>query len=105
MKVKIEVTQADIDSGTPDCPCTCPVALALERAVGPCDDVFVSKKWIMRFRQENIVWSADTPDEVADFINHFDVNGTASTEGWAPQPFTCDAEFSVYRRVNHYEPA
>lgn len=82
MLLTVDVTQADIDAGTPKAKCGCPIALALDRAghaasiiiddqqpsVG-CVNVFISGLW------------ADLPDEASCFVDRFDA-------GRSVQPFT-----------------
>ena len=92
MKVLIQVTQDDIDKGEPECVSICPIALAVERAVGPCDELFVTTGSI-RYRQENVVWVAQMNDDGYAFIKRFDTNLIV-------EPFEFEANFEVYKRFD-----
>ena len=98
MKVLIQVTQDDIDKGAPECVSACPIALAVERAVGPCDELYVTPGAI-RYRQENVVWVASTPMQAAGFIGTFDNQKDMARIGQKPMPFSFEVDFEIYRRI------
>lgn len=70
MKVTIEVTQADIDAGTPGLGCMCPVALAVHRALPHLPDAYIYSYGVAE--DSRTAHFADLPRAARDFISTFD---------------------------------
>jgi hypothetical protein len=92
--MKIEVTADDIKVGKPGMAAQCPVALAVQRAVGKCfvtvaQDVSVyteSTFGVMRSRR------ADLPGIAKDFIRAFDREFYSGAHAGMPFTFELDLE-------------
>ncbi len=70
MIIKLSVTQQDIDEGEKASCTKCPVALALQRALGRQDDAaMVGMGMVNLFIDGN---SHKVPDAVRDFVRSFD---------------------------------
>jgi len=85
----INVTQQHIDKGIPRSACECPVALAINEAIG---NGYSSVSPIAIYIWPNNVFGEDekrytTPIEVAYFIHWFDANGHPT-----PKPFSFELE-------------
>jgi hypothetical protein len=72
--VRIDVTQEDINAGVPRDSCRCPIAHAIDRAIGSTsmDCVSVNAFKVSVWRDERRLWSALTPPDLIDFIKAFD---------------------------------
>ena len=89
MRVLIQVAQDDIDNGVQECPSYCPVALALDRAVGPCDEIYIVRG-TMRFLKDKVVWGVSIPKIAVRFITGFDKWTETRPK---PKPFEFEVEF------------
>jgi hypothetical protein len=83
----IDVTQTHIDNGLEHSTHYCPIALALRDHLTNPIYVNVDER-DLSFREagENIIWSADPPQQARDFIDDFDMNMPV-------RPFTFEAVF------------
>jgi hypothetical protein len=80
--VKVQVTQEDIDNGTPGKPCSCPVALAVLRAFNV-SGVYISVEPVYITFQPRYLSHHEyyaTPSSVASFVAMFDT-------GFPVEPF------------------
>lgn len=73
-KLIVEVTQDDIDNGTPGERCRCPIARAVKRLINVDPDsdagIEVYSKWIDMNGHD----AYGLPDEAIDFISRFDTD-------------------------------
>lgn len=82
MKLKIEVTQGDIDNGVKDSPWFCPISRAVDRALaasGVMGETAVTYKAIAVFEDDDLVQAAlrAVPPELAvNFMKDFDSERT-----------------------------
>lgn len=86
MIITIEVTQADIDSGTPGEPCMCPIALAVQRAL-PFLDPWIDEEVIGDAL--NGSWDIPLPPTAIAFIRAYDDFPVNAAEF---RPFSFDVE-------------
>lgn len=86
MKVKIDVTKGDIESGIPCRPGFCPVALACKRQLGYI--VLVDGFTIQRFGTPTMV--VELPQAVQDFVSDFD--GLVLSGRSVMKPFSFEIE-------------
>lgn len=93
-KVKVDVTGDDIRVGRRFNESSCPVALAISRAIGIADrsDIKVNQIQIELYLDGIVV--IDTPDSVAGFINSFDWSFEGREDEIVPRarPFSFEIE-------------
>jgi hypothetical protein len=93
IKVRVQITQFDIDNGTPNCKRACPTALALLRAVPdsrhPVVDIFRAMIVV-----DDRTYTSVLPNELTDWIRSYD----ASHEVVEPAEF--DLTFHIYPRID-----
>lgn len=86
MKLKIDVTQEDIDKGTPEKSNSCPIALALKRQLPEAEEISVDI--VSDFMIDEQRYIGDLPKSgemfIQDFDNHKQVN-----------PFSFEMEFNI----------
>ena len=88
MRIKINVTQEDIDKGYKGCPGQCPIARAMER------DGYIQPSvncLAIFFGFDDKRWIGKLTDEMADFVVLFD-------KGWSVQPQIFETEVIVDNR-------
>ena len=73
MKITIDVTQEDINKGIKTDVSRCPVAKALRRAIEDAKNVSVGNK--LTFNLQGVLYYADVPLKILEFINKFDSEG------------------------------
>jgi hypothetical protein len=71
MRVEVEVTQEDVDGGTPASECCCPVALGLRRALG-CDVWVGEHQWGILGSEAYPMLVLPTPRSAQAFIKVYD---------------------------------
>ena len=95
-KVTVIVTQTDIDEGRPGNVRSCPVALALRRAMPDANRIDVLP-WLVNADGEDFVCrTEDVPAVAAKFISDFDCRRTSGHLWWRKplvQPFTTEFVF------------
>jgi len=96
LRVKIEVTQEDIDRGARRSCCNCPIALAVKRLVPHCSEVDVRCGAIYAKTPE--LWKADASISVIDFISGFDA-------GRPVQPFSFPLDLRSVKSYWELNPA
>lgn len=69
-KLKIVVTQEDIEAGQPGQSGSCPIALAIKRTIS--DASYVEVDQYCYWEHDGDIFSASMPNEAQQFINHFD---------------------------------
>ena len=89
MILTVDVTQDDIDNGVQLSAMTDPIARAVIRALGTADIVIVDRQNIMVQPAHDIPLLADTPPNVAAFIESFDNGKTVE-----PFDFSIELESS-----------
>ncbi len=81
-KIKISVTQEDIDHGTASDCATCPVALALKRTLKGneviVEEVYAGVNYLYFFYKKRMVYLCNTPRIVNKFMNDFDMGREVS---------------------------
>ena len=88
MKLKVEVTQEDIDNGVQQHSEKCPIACALKRLV---KNPEVSEE--IEFDQDETRFVADLPSDASSFIHLFDEEGSIAVK---PFSFEIEAEEKDY---------
>lgn len=87
MRLEVEVTQEDVDGGTPAAECCCPVSLALRRALG-CDVWVGQHQWGTLLSKRWPLYVAPLPVAAQRFIKEFDNQETRGEV--APFRFTVE---------------
>jgi hypothetical protein len=91
MKILVNVTQTDINQGSPAC-LSCPVALALHRVVD-CYEISVRLKRIKFFRNLSDSGTAiDTPVNVYNWVAHYDYTFKTLEPRSNVKPFSFELE-------------
>ena len=79
MKLKVEVTQEDIDEGVQGCPTGCPIALAVKRACSlPKATVMVSDKIFIIPWDNSERQTLSLPANGAEIVHNYDAIGVMS---------------------------
>lgn len=84
MKLNITVLPEDLRNGKPKAYSRCPIALAINRALGNLCQARVGSYFISTF-YEGVTYTGITPSTVYDFINDFD-------HGYRPDLITFELE-------------
>lgn len=93
MKLKIEVTEDDINNGVKYHPCRCPIALAVIRALDvPVCDVEVENNIYISYLSKQFVYH-DPTGEIQYFITAYDHDRLVV-------PFEFEAEFKLVENDN-----
>lgn len=102
MKVRVQVLEQDIRRGRRRSPCGCPIALALQRAVGEkCTGVSVGRHttsiMYAKNRYSTSLRFAALPEEAVQFVHDYDHDfaegGFGAPNPVKPRPFEFDLVF------------
>jgi hypothetical protein len=94
--VTVDVTQEDIDTGLRGCTWGCPIAKAVNRAIGGADVVHAQLASLV-VGEGNDRFVASMPEEGTRFIRQFDAPDVSALPVVSPVPFSFELQFEKWK--------